>query len=87
MAQIVITANTTDKKIDVKVDDKKVDNVRSIFMDAEDSGFGFAVDISIVEEAGENLKKVTRLVANEKGELVDRPSNIKEDVQKWAANK
>lgn len=63
MAKIEITVDTSKKNASVKVDGKKISNVRDIFISADSNFFG--VDIGIVEDAGDDLVKRTRLLARE----------------------
>lgn len=62
MAKISIEVDTSEKTVAVKVDDKKVANVRDIYIYTPLSGY-FAVDIGMQEEAGEDLQRVSRLCA------------------------
>lgn len=62
MAIINIEIDTSKKDVKVTADGKKVNNVRDIVVYTELSGY-FGVDIAMIEDAGEDLKKISRLCA------------------------
>jgi len=64
MAKVVINVDTDAKTLEVKVGSQVIDSVRNVEIYSEESGMGFFIDISQVEDF-EGMKKVTRLVANQ----------------------
>jgi len=63
MAKVSIEVDTTKKEVTVKVDGKKIGSVSDIWINTEAGGF-FSLEISQRENAGDDLRKVTRLTAS-----------------------
>lgn len=75
MAKIMIEVDTSKKTGTVKVDGKKMDNISHVFY-STDNGFGdFAVEV-VSREEGNDLRKITRLVADENGNLVSSDKEV-----------
>lgn len=79
MAKIEINVDTTAKKVEVKVDGKKQANVRDIFIFTGENNSHFSVDIATEEPEGEDLVKLTRLVATAEKDLFKTDSTREQD--------
>jgi len=84
MAMINIEVDTSKKAVSVSVDGKKVSNVAEIYIASQGDYFG--VSVTSLED-GEDLRKVTRLVASEDGNLKEEIcesafSKLQSDLQK-----
>ena len=79
MAKINIEVDVEKSTVSAKVDGKSVKNLRDVFISTSDGFMGFAVELTSVENK-DGLKTVTRVVANEKGELVDDPKAVSKDI-------
>lgn len=64
MSKVRIDVDTTEKTMTVKVDNKPVDNVHNVSIFAEDSVFGFEIEIVSKEELGD-MRKFTRIIASD----------------------
>lgn len=62
MSKVKIEIDTNEKTMVVKIDGKSVDNVHDVTAFAENSVFGFGVDITSREDVGD-MKKFTRIMA------------------------
>jgi hypothetical protein len=86
MAMVNIEIDTSKKTISTSVDGKKYANIRSIYFVNDEYGFG--LEMAQMEEAGEDIKKVVRLVANEQGELVtSNTDQTKNDISEYISKK
>lgn len=67
MAQVEISVDTTKKTVVVKVDGKKLVDVKEVYINQSSEYFDF--NVYMVDETLEDLRKITRLSANDRGEL------------------
>ena len=63
MAKVEIGIDTESKKVEVKIDGKKVNNVNNIYISTEEAGY-FMLDIGQSEQIDENTRKVTIISAS-----------------------
>lgn len=86
MAKIEISIDTKNKSVAISVDGKKVPDVKEAFFSTEKSFLGFSVEVvSSVEE--NDLRTVTRLVADKTGELVEDPESVRKDIEEFFTRK
>ena len=78
MAIVDISIDTSKQEVKVTADGKKIENVRDVIIYTALSGY-FGVDIAMVEEVGEDLRKVSRLVASADPDKI--PKGAKESVE------
>lgn len=81
MAKVLIEVDTSAKTMQVKVDDKKVSNVKEVYVVKDEEYFN--IGITSIDDAADDLKKVTRLFANEKGEFELSTSEIQISEIHW----
>jgi len=70
MSKVKIDLDTAEKIISVKVDGKVVENIHDVSLFAEDSMFGFGVEITSREDMGD-MRKLTRIVATNTSKASD----------------
>jgi hypothetical protein len=84
MATIVATFNTKEKTLSCTVDGQAVANVDEVYMIrgySDESKYGCALTTR-TEDKDEGTMHMTRLVANEQGELVD-DGQVRADIAKF----
>ena len=69
MANVIVDIDTTKKSCVVTVDGKKVPDVNEVYVGCY--GDYFEMNVTSVDHSMEDLRKVTRLSADEKGELIN----------------
>jgi len=67
MAQVDISVDTSKKTLVVKVDGKKLSDVKEVYCNQSAGYFDFSV--YMVDETIDDLRKITRLSAGKDGEL------------------
>lgn len=75
MAKIILEVDTSKKTGKVTVDGKKVDDVQHVIYYSPTSFMEFGIEITSRKE-GEDLQTITRLVADQDGNMVDNPDKV-----------
>lgn len=74
MANVNIDIDTSKKTFSVTVDGKKVSDVNEAYVVKH--GEYFELSVVSIDDSTEDLRRVTRLMANEKGDLIDHIEKI-----------
>lgn len=75
MAKIILEVDTSKKTGKVTVDGKKIDDVKHVWYSSPDSFNEFSVEITSRKD-GDDLKTITRLVADRDGNMIDDPDKV-----------
>ena len=75
MAKIVLEVDTSKKTGKVTVDGKKIGDVKHVWYSSSESFSEFGIEITSRKE-GEDLQTITRLVADQDGNMVDNPDKV-----------
>jgi hypothetical protein len=87
MANVKIEIDTSKQTEKVTVNGKSIGNISEVFYSANSGPIGFRVEIMQREDM-DDMRKVTRLVANELGELVkDDTLAIQHDISTYLQKK
>ena len=86
MAKITIEIDTSAKVGTVSVDGTEISDVKDVSVSFDPNYFYFELYKS--EEVGEDLRQITRLVANDKGDLEEKESvsQASQDISKVLAS-